>query len=123
MTWLMEVPFGWVACLIVSALLVYTLVIFKRKQLEVAVFQEKLHHVDQHLAHVKMVYQESNELVTVLRQELKEEAENRLLVEIKNASLVETEQRLKNKEEKLNVLEAEVVRLRSTAVELETRLV
>lgn len=118
----MELPLVVLSLFVMTVLLIGALIAWKRKQLESAVAQEKVFHLDRQLTHFEAEGQELGQIIIELRQELKEATEQRMIVEMRNAALVDIEQRLKKKEEENGCLQLENARLKNFAVELETRL-
>lgn len=108
---------------LLSIVFIYSIFALKKKQMEAALIQEKLSNLERHFSNIKMMLDKANQTIVELRLELKDEGKCRSLAEIRSASLKDTEQRLKNKEEEAEILQLEVSKLRSLIAELETKLV
>lgn len=113
----------WAVLLILSLLSLFLAFAFKKKQLEGAISEEKFRNLEQHFSSLKSLFDRSNQTVIDLRLELKDETERRSLAEIRSATLVDTEQRLKHKEEEAIRFQYETSKLKTLVAELDTKLV
>lgn len=104
-----------VGLLLLSSLLIgICLYFFKKGQSDHALWQEKQQGVEKEAANLK-------ETAAQLRIELKEETDKRIAAEIKAAAYSAIEMRLKDKEEEVQLLQAEGMILKRNIAELETR--
>lgn len=113
----------WFVLLILMMVLIWLAFSFKKKQLEAALLDEKLHNHEKHFMSLKLMFDQAEQMVMELRQELKDERERRSAADIRNASLFDTEQRLKNKEAETARFQVETSQLKSIIAELDTKLV
>lgn len=96
--------------------------VIKKKQLDVAIWQEKYSNQERHLSAIKENFESVNLEVFSLRREVRAESERRSAAEMKNMRLPELEQQVKLKEEEITRHQIEFSRLKSTIAQLETSL-
>lgn len=116
-------PVVWVVLFLLSICLLVLAFVFKKKQMELALVEEKFHHHEQQSLSLKQMFDKATQTMIELRQELKNEVERRSAAEIRTASLLDTEKRLKNHEAEVVRFQIETTRLKSLVAELDTRLV
>ncbi|MEI8365132.1 MAG: DNA recombination protein RmuC [Parachlamydiaceae bacterium] len=102
---------------------VWTFLVIKKKQLEIALWQEKYSNQEQLLHTLGISFDALKQSHSDLFQELKNETERRAALEIRNARLNDFEERYKVKVEDVSRLQMEVSTLKSLISELQTRLV
>lgn len=120
--WIASLPV-WVVLFIFAALLSGQAIALKRRQLKLALSLQNFNHMEQQCHRLKEELYNADSEMIAFRQELKKETERRGLAEIRCASLVDTEQRLKNKEEETVHLQTEMSKLKSLVAELNTKLI
>lgn len=113
----------WAVLFLFAVVLVWQAFVLKKRQLDLALSKQNFNNLEQHFSLLKeeLIHadKENHELI----QELKKEMERRSLSEIRCASLLDTEQRLRNKEEEATFLQSEVSKGKSLVAELNTKLI
>lgn len=104
-----------------AAMAVCSLILFKRKQADARLWNERLSTWERETGSLKVALDASQSTVAELRQEVKEEAERRNAAEVRAASFNDIASRLKDKEQEVFRLQAEGAILKRTIAELETR--
>jgi len=116
-------PLLWGAFFVFAILLLTLTFALKRKQLEYALSGQKFHDLEKHFSNLEIMFDKANHQIVEIRQELRLEMERRALAEIRNASLQDTEQRLRDRETEVVFCQAEISTLKTDVAELETKLI